>query len=99
MTETVPEFTPEAISAALIAADFVPYDPTDDSPEGFAVGVPNLMGSIVVRLRGVDLLEESGPGSWPRKIINRYAEALKHAGYSARVVVDDVIVTAPPETP
>jgi|SRR6185437_10812923 len=95
---TAPALTPEAVSVALVAADFAPYDPTDlENPEGFAIRVPDLMDAIVVELKGVDLLEHGGPGSWPRALINRYAEALKVAGYSARVVVDDVIVTAKTE--
>jgi hypothetical protein len=95
MTEPAPEFTPEAIAAALVAADFVPYRPSDrNHPEGFALRPAELIDAIVVTLRGVDLLEDGGPGSWPRALVNRYAQVLERAGYSVRVVVDDVIVTA-----
>ena len=97
MTKTAPKFTPEAIRDALAAAYCAPYDPTDPNPAGFVVRVPDLMDGIVVELRGVDLLEHSGPDTWPRRLINGYARALERAGYSARVVVDDVIVTAKAE--
>ena len=91
-----PEFTPEAIRRVLAAAFCAPYDPADPNPAGFAVRIPDLMDGIVVELRGVDLLDY-GPGEWPSLLIAGYAKALDAAGYSVRVVVNDVIVTAKPE--
>ena len=87
-----PEFTPEAIRRALVAAFCAPYDPADPNPVGFTVRVPDLMDGIIVELRGVDLLEY-GPGEWPSLLIACYAKALDAAGDSARVVVNDVIVS------
>jgi hypothetical protein len=88
-----PEFTPEAIRRVLVAAFVAPYDPADSNPAGFAIRVPDLMDGIVVELQGVDLLEY-GPGEWPSLLIAGYAKVLGDAGYSVRVVVNDVIVTA-----
>ena len=92
MTSAEPEFTAEAIRAALAAAFCAPYDPTDPNPAGFTVRVPDLMDGIVVELRGVDLLEHAA-GEWPSLLIGGYAKALDAAGYSVRVVVNDVIVS------
>jgi hypothetical protein len=72
--------TPEAVAAALAAADFAEYL---DGQFGFTVAKAAFGDEIIVGLKGIDLLPFN-PGEGPRALLGDYRAALEAAGYRVR---------------